>query len=76
MNLDMMNYKKRSKEQEKQPLKCWLVDITLTSGEGLQFYVTAKDQSEAYIKADGYAELAENKELLRCYQGKGFTLLP
>jgi hypothetical protein len=75
--LTMMNTKKKvRKEQEKQPLKCWLVEITLTSGEGLQFYVTAKDQHEAYIKADGYAELAENKELLRCYQGKGFTLLP
>jgi hypothetical protein len=73
----MMNTKKKArKEQEKQPLKCWLVEITLTSGEGLQFYVTAKDQIEAYKKADGYAELAENEKLLRYYQGKGFTLLP
>jgi hypothetical protein len=74
--MKMKNKKKFSKEDEKQPLKCWLVEITLTSGEGLQFYVTAKDQIEAYKKADGYAELAENEKLLRCYQGKGFTLLP
>jgi hypothetical protein len=75
--LTMMNTKKKArKEQEKQPLKCWLVEITLTSGEGLQFYVTAKDQIEAYKKADGYVELAENEKLLRYYQGKGFTLLP
>jgi len=53
-----------------------LVEITLTSGEGLQFYVTAKDQIEAYKKADGYVELAENEKLLRYYQGKGFTLFP
>ena len=72
-----MNTKKKApKEQEKQPLKCWLVEITLTSGEGLQFYVTAKDQHEAYKKADGYAELAENKELLEWYKGRGFTLFP
>ena len=61
---------KAPKEQEKQPMKYWLVEITLTSGEGLQFYVTAKDQIEAYKKADGYAELAENEKLLR------YTLLP
>jgi hypothetical protein len=64
------------KEQEKQPMKYWLVEITLTSGEGLQFYVSAKNQFEANIKADSYRELAQNKELLKCYQGKGFTLLP
>ena len=49
MNLDMMNTKKKArKEQEKQPIKYWLVDITLTSGEDLQFYVPAINQVEAY----------------------------
>jgi hypothetical protein len=73
----MMMKKKTSKEEEKQPLKCWLVEITLTSGEGLQFYVTAKDEYHAYQKADGYAELAEgNRQLFEYYKGKGFTLLP
>jgi hypothetical protein len=65
------------KELGKQPLKMWLVEITLTSGEGLQFYVSAKNQHEAYKKADGYAELAEgNKKLKECYKGMGFRLLP
>ena len=73
----MMMKKKTSKEEEEQPLKCWLVEITLTSGEGLQFYVTAKDEYDAYQKADGYAELAEgNRQLFEYYKGKGFTLLP
>jgi hypothetical protein len=72
----MMITKKSRKGNEKQPMNYWLVEITLTSGEGLQFYVSAKDQHEAYIKADGYAELAQNESLLRYYQGKGFTLLP
>ncbi len=72
----MKNRKGASHEEEKQPLKCWLVEITLTSGEGLQFYVTAKDEFHAYEKADGYAELAENKELFEFYKGKGFTLMP
>lgn len=68
--------KKTSKEDEKQPLRCWLVEITLTSGEGLQFYVTAINQYEANLKADSYAELAENNTgLFECYKSKGFTLL-
>ena len=76
MNLDMMNTKKKArKEQEKQPMKYWLVDITLTSGEDLQFYVSALNQVEAYKKADDYAELSENEGLKKCYMGKGFTLL-
>ena len=61
---------------QKQPLKCWLVEITLTSGEGLQFYVTAKDEFSAYQKADEYAIMAEDESLRKFYQSKGFTLLP
>ena len=71
-----MNTKKVRKGQEKQPMKYWLVEITLTSGEGLQFYVSAPNQVEAYKKADGYAELAENEKLRECYKGMGFRLLP
>jgi hypothetical protein len=66
----------KTNKNEKQPLKLWLVEITTTDGEGLQFYVSAINQFEANKKADGYAELAENKELFRCYQGMGFRLLP
>ena len=72
----MMNETKAPKEQEKQPMKYWLVEITLTSGEGLQFYVSARNQHEAYLKADSYSELAQNEKLFNCYMGKGFTLLP
>jgi hypothetical protein len=72
----MRTKKKVLKEHEEQPRLYWLVEITSTDGEGLQFYVSAKDQHEAYIKADGYAELAENKQLWDCYKGMGFTLLP
>jgi hypothetical protein len=73
----MVNTKKEaSKGQEKQPMRYWLVEITLTSGEGLQFYVSAINKHEAYKKADGYAELAENDLLRKYYQNIGFKLLP
>jgi len=73
----MMETKKKSlKEDEKQPLKCWLVEITLTSGEGLQFYVTAKDEFMAYEKADAYAIMAENENLRELFKGRGFRLMP
>ena len=55
--------------------KYWLVEITLTSGDTLQFYVSAKNQIEAYKKADNYAFLAENEKLRKIY-GSGFRLLP
>ena len=72
----MIKKRRAQKEQEEQPMLYWLVDITLTSGEDLQFYVSAINQYEAMLKADGYAELAENSEQLKeCYKGKGFTLL-
>ena len=72
----MNNNKCTSKEDRKQPLKCWLVEITLTSGEDLQFYVTAKDKFSAYEKAESYAEMAECEELKQYYLSKGFTLMP
>lgn len=72
----MNNRKGASNEDRKQPLNCWLVEITLTSGEDLQFYVTAKDKYSAYEKADTYAKLAECEELKQYYMGKGFTLMP
>ena len=64
------------KRQEKQPLKLWLVEITSTDGEGLQFYVSAKNEFEANKKVDGYSELAKNKSLWDCYKSMGFKLLP
>ena len=68
--------RKDPKGHTKQPMTYWLVEITLTSGEGLQFYVPAKNEFEANLKADGYAELLENESLVEFYKGKGFTLLP
>jgi len=71
----MMNTKKKSSDgKQKQPMKYWLVEITLTSGEDLQFYVSAINKHEAYKKADDYAFLAENESLRKFY--KGFKLLP
>ena len=55
-------------------MKYWLVEITLTSGNMLQFYVYAINQFEAQKKADDYAELAEHKSLEKFYEG--FKLLP
>lgn len=67
---------KTKKQEEKQPLQLWLVDITLTSGEDLQFYVSAINQFEAYKKAEGYVDLAENESLRRYYKTIGFKFLP
>lgn len=55
-------------------MKYWLVEITLTSGEILEFYVKAINQFEANQKADGYAVLAQNR-LLKNYF-KQFRLMP
>lgn len=71
-----MKMDKTKKQEEKQPLQLWLVEITLTSGEDLQFYVSAINQFEAYKKAEGYADLAENESLRRYYKTMGFKLLP
>lgn len=55
-------------------MKYWLVELTLTSGEVLTFYVKAINQHFAYEKADEYAELAENVKLRS--KMKKFQLLP
>jgi len=72
----MRTTRKDPKGQSKQPMIYWLVAITLTSGEELHFYVSAKDKQSAYEKADEYAELAKNASLAAFYIGKGFTLMP
>jgi hypothetical protein len=72
----MSTPQKDPKGQSKQPRKYWLVDITLTSGEELHFYVSAKNEHFAYEKADDYAKLAENSKLANFYKSKGFILLP
>ena len=65
----------KKEKTEKQPMKYWLVEIELTSGEFLNFYVSALDLSEAYKKADGYAEIAAgNESMMKFY--RGFKRLP
>ena len=56
-------------------MKYWLVELTLTSGRVRTFYVKARYQHEAYEKADGYAELVENKQLFDTVTDQ-FRLLP
>jgi hypothetical protein len=61
-------------EQQKLPKKYWLVEFTLTSGEILQFYTWARNQHEAYQKADEYQSLVEVESLKKKYL-VGFKLL-
>jgi hypothetical protein len=63
-----------SKSSKKQPMKYWLVEITLTSGEILSFYVKALTQFDAYEKADGYAWWIDNEKLKS--KLKTFRLMP
>lgn len=65
---------KTEKNNQKQPLKCWLVEFALTSGKSIEFYVTARDQFDAYKKADEYVFWFDN-EKLRNKLGK-FRLMP
>jgi len=41
----------------------WLVEITSTDGEILQFYVSGLTKFDAYEKADGYVYWLENEKL-------------
>ena len=61
------------KDDGKQPMKYWLVEFTLTSGEILQFYISAINQYEAYLKADDYRFFVDNKKLREKLK---FQLLP
>jgi hypothetical protein len=74
-----MKYRETQKQEEPKPqkpqgLKCWLVEITLTSGESTQFYVTAKTQFDAYEKADGYKFWLSDEKLRN--ELKKFRLRP
>lgn len=55
---------KKQNDDQKQPARYWLVDISLTSGEVLQFYVKALTIGDAYEKADEHAEWVSNPQLL------------
>jgi hypothetical protein len=58
----------------KNPTKYWLVELTLTSGEVLEFYVKAKTQFDAYEKAEEYMFWLDNKKLKN--KLKEFRLMP
>jgi len=56
--------KDNKKNNKKQPMKYWLVEFTLTSGEVLEFYIKARTQFDAYEKADGYRFWTKDEKLL------------
>jgi hypothetical protein len=58
-----MSKKKKNTEDEKVPMRYWLVELTLTSGRVRTFYVKARFQQDAYDTADYYAGLASNEQL-------------
>lgn len=59
----MKNSKKKVERLQKLPMKYWLVEFTLTSGEILSFYVKALTQFDAYEKADNYTYWLDNEKL-------------
>lgn len=63
----------KNKKNKKQPMKYWLVQFTLTSGEIVEFYVSAINEYEAYNKSDSYSFMVENPKLRN--KLKGFKLL-
>ncbi len=71
----MMSNKKKKAEDEKVPMRYWLVELTLTSGRVRTFYVKAINQFEANKKADEYADLASNKKLFDLVT-ENFKMLP
>lgn len=68
-----MKENKSKDPKQKLPMKYWMVDIELTSGDRLQFYVKALTLGDAYDKADSYAEWTSNDQLLN--KLKGFKLM-
>jgi len=54
---------KKLSPEEAKIIKYWLVEITLTSGKGLQFYVSGKTQYDAQEKAYAYTSWTENEQL-------------
>lgn len=56
----MKNQNKKSETPRKQPIRYWMVEFTLTSGEVKSFYIKARTQFDAYQKADEYQFWLEN----------------
>jgi len=58
-----MRKEEENSENENIPIRYWFVDITLTSGEVLTFYVKALTLFDAYQKADEYSYWVSNDAL-------------
>ena len=65
--------KTKKEKQEKQPMKYWLVQFTLTSGRIVEFYVSAINEFEANEKAIRYQYIVEIPKFLSKLDG--FKLL-
>jgi hypothetical protein len=61
--------KMKKEEENKKPIRVWLVEHTLTSGEVHTFYVKAKDHFQAYKIGGEWADMMETIPSL-----KGFKL--
>ena len=70
-----MSKKKKKAEDEKIPMRYWLVELTLTSGRVRTFYVKAINQFYANEKADYYVEIAGNEKLFDLAT-ENFKMLP
>lgn len=66
--------RKLTREEEEKIIRYWLVEITLTSGEGLQYYVSGKTQFDAQEKADSYTYWVGNEKLIN--KLRQFRLFP
>jgi len=66
--------KKLSKEEKAKIINYWLVEITSTDGEILQFYVSGLTQFDANEKAQGYSYWLTNERLKN--KLKTFRLMP
>ena len=69
-----MNMVKSKQKSQKQPIRYWLVEITLTSGEILQFYVSGLTLFDAQEKALVYQSWIGNDKLQN--KLKVFRLMP
>jgi len=49
----------------REVVRYWMIELTLTSGDVRSFYVKARTQQDALIKAEGLLHLASNPKMGR-----------
>jgi len=54
---------RKQKQEERKVIKLWLVEISLTSGESIQFYVKSRTKEDADEKVEGYLFWLDNEKL-------------